>query len=774
MRTIQITKKPVERLPLPHSVQETIPIKAVYEDGIFFLGSNTYSKTFSFSDINWEVSNEDVKEVLFKKYNRVLDALDSNSQAMITINNRRLNERIMESAVMMPMKGDAQDVHRKHYNQMLKGKTVGVHSIVEDLYITLSTEKKSVADARAYFSRAGGALSAAFAQLGSKTEELDTTERLRIFHDFYRNGEESSYHFNLEDTTKKGQDIRDYLCPDSMEFKTDYFKMGDRYGRVMFLSDFASYIEDNVLTSIMALPRTMMFSITIAPLPRPDAIKMAERTLLGINTNITNWQRSQNKYNNFSASIPFEMENERTETHELLEDLKTRDQNMFFATLSLVHTADSKEALDEDTDALKQLARGTLSQLRVFKWQQWEGLLTTLPFGKKRVEIDRTLTTESLGIFMPFRVQEVYDEGGIYYGQNAISGNMIVADRKKLNNGNSFILGASGGGKSFMAKSEILSIALRSDADIMIIDPEREYSKVVEAVGGEIIRIAPDSDVRLNAMELTKNYGEGKNPLPLKSQFIMSLCEQIQDGIMLGPKEKSIIDRCTSQVYEGYIMSGYQDDPPTLKDFVFKLREQPEEEAHSLALGMERFTDGTLNMFAELSTVDINNRIICYDILGLGEQMRSVGLLVVLDAIWNRIVSNRSQHRQTFIFIDEMYLLFRHNYSAEYLDMLWKRVRKYGAYCTGITQNINEILSNSYASQMLSNSEFVIMFNQQGRDRESLEQLLNMSPEQMEHITDAGIGRGLIKIGNSIIPFVNQFPKDNPLYKVLTTKPGEI
>jgi len=461
------------------------------------------------------------------------------------------------------------------------------------------------------------------------------------------------------------------------------------------------------------------------------------------------------------------------ESKEFLDDLTARDQRMMFAVITMVHTADTKEQLDNDTEALLTTARKHLCQFAPLSFQQMDGLNTALPYGVRKIDALRTLTTESLAVFIPFRVQEICHPYGIYYGQNAISKNLIVIDRKSLLNGNSFILGVSGSGKSFTAKGEIENLVLSTNADIIVIDPEREYSALVNAMGGEVVHISATSQNHINAMDMNSEYGDGANPVILKSEFIMSLCEQLMGSRNLGPKGKSVIDRCAAIVYRQYQQNNYQGNPPTLKDFRAELLKQPEDEAKNIALAIELFSDGSLNTFAKQTNVDTKNRFICYDILDLGKHLLPVGMLVVLDSILNRITANRAKGRNTFIFIDEIYLLFQHEYSANFLFTLWKRVRKYGAFATGITQNVGDLLQSHTAKTMLANSEFIVMLNQASTDRLELSSLLNISDLQLSYITNVEAGHGLIKVGSALVPFVNKFPKSTKLYKLMTTKPGE-
>ena len=570
---------------------------------------------------------------------------------------------------------------------------------------------------------------------------------------------------------KKGHDFRDYICPDGFEFERDYFRIGNRYGRVIFLKDYANNINVDFVATLCQLTQNMMLSVDIVPVPTDEALQEAERRLLGVETNITTWQRRQNQNNNFSALVPYDLDLQRQASREFLEDLTARDQRIFLGLITLVHTADTKSQLDNDTKALFATARERSCQMAVLTFQQMDGLHTALPFGVRRIHALRTLNTESLAAFIPFHVQEICHSGGVYYGQNAISKNLIMVDRKRLLNGNSFILGVSGSGKSFTAKCEIANLMLATDGDILIIDPEREYTPLVKAFGGEVIHISATSKNHINAMDMNSEYGDGANPVILKSEFIMSLCEQLLGTRNLGPKEKSIIDRCTAKVYRQYQQNYYQGNPPTLKEFRAELLKQPEEEAKNIALAIELFSDGSLNTFAKQTNVDTTNRLICYDIRDLGKQLQPVGMLVILDSIFNRITANRAKGKNTYIFIDEIYLLFQHEYSANFLFTLWKRVRKYGAFATGITQNVGDLLQSHTAKAMLANSEFIVMLNQAATDRIELAELLNISSDQLSYITDVEAGHGLMKVGASLVPFVNRFPKDTKLYELINTKP---
>mgnify|MGYP001128954418 CR=1 FL=1 len=772
MKTLRtLFKQDKEVFVVPKGIQDVIPVTRIWQDGIFQVGKNKYSKCYRFTDINYAVASRADKEGMFLEYSELLNSFDTGATTKITILNRRLNKIDFEKNILLPLSNDKLDEYRKEYNKMLLDKATASNGIVQEKCITITIEKKSIEDARLYFLRIGTELINKFKELGSVCVELEAVERLQLFHDFYRVGEETAFNFDFISNMRKGHSFKDYICPDTFEIKDDYIKIGNRYARVLFLKEYANYIKDSMVAELTDINKNSMMSIDVIPIAMDEAVREAENRRLGVETNITNWQRRQNANNNFSAIIPYDLEMQREQSKEFLDDLITRDQRMFMSVLTMVHTAETKEELDNDTEEILTIARKNLCQFGVLKFQQLDGLNTAMPFGVRKINTLRTLTTESLAVFMPFRVQEIRETNGIYYGQNVISKNMIIADRKKLLNGNSLVFGVSGSGKSFITKEEIVFTMLKDkNADVIVIDPENEYTPLVKALGGEVIKVSATSGNHINAMDMNKNYADGANPVILKSEFILSLCEQLIGSDNLGAKQKSIIDRCTASTYRYYLQGNYQGTPPTLQDFYQELLKQEETEAKEIALAIELFVNGSLNTFAKQTNVDTENRLICYNILDLGKQLLPLGMLVVLDSILNRITQNRAKGRNTYIFIDEIYLLLRNEYSANFLYTLWKRVRKYGAYLIGITQNVEDMLQNNTARAMMANSELIIMLNQASTDRAELAKLLNISDLQLSYITNVGAGEGLLKIGSSLIPFSNKFPKDTELYKLMTTK----
>lgn len=764
-----IFKQDKERFVIPRSVQQAIPIQAIWKDGIFKVGKNKFSCTFKFVDINYQVASKEDKEAMFLEYSELLNSFDSGVTFKITINSRRLNQQDFENAILIPMQEDGLNPYREEYNNMLMDKATGANRMVLEKYVTVSAYKKTVEEARTYFNRVGVELAAHFSRLGSKSVSLDATDKLRILHDFYRTGEETSFRFDLSETMRKGHSFKDFICPDSFEFEKDYFRMGDRFGRVIFLREYASYIKDDMIAEMTDISRNLMMSIDIIPVPTDEAVREVESRLLGVETNITNWQRRQNANQNYSAVVPYDMEQQRKESKEFMDDLTTRDQRMMFGVVTLVHTADTKKQLDTDTETLLALGTKHMCQFSVLKYQQMDGLNSALPIGHRKINAVRTLTTESLAVLMPFRVQEIMDEGGIYCGENAISHNLILCNKAKLLNPNSFLLGVPGSGKSFSAKMLIVFLALATGDDILICDPEREYASLIEAMGGEVIRIAAGSRDHINAMDMVEGYGDGGNPVSDKSEFVLSLFEQLEkNGV--SAKEKSLIDRCTGNVYESYQNGGRV---PTLCVLREELLKQPEKEAKDLALALELFTSGSLDAFAHESNVDVNNRMVVYDIMDLGKQLKTMGLLVITDAMLNRVTENWKKGKRTHIFLDEFHVVFEDEYYGAFFNSAWRRFRKRNAFPNAITQNVEYLLDSVLASTMLSNSEYIVMLNQAASDRQKLAELLNISNEQMSYITNADAGCGLIKYGSSLVPFVNKFPRNTSLYKLMTTKPGE-
>ena len=760
----------------PKTAQQTIAYLRAYDDGIIEISKGSFSKVIRFYDINYQIARQDDKEDIFIKYCEFLNFFNSNITLQTTIINKSVNRELFEKKILLKEKDDYLDEYRQEYNQMLQHQiSVGKNDIQKEKYITLTITANGIEEAKNIFTRLEIEVLGLIRRLGSYGKVLTLTERLEILHDIYRNGHEGEFEYKPTIHKRKGLCTKDLIAPDSFEFKHNYIVMGDKYARAIFVRDLPSFINDMFLGELTDFSLNMLLTINIRPIEPHIALKMVKRQITGMEANKIDYQKRSLRGGYLEAFIPYELRNSLEEAQALLDEIMNKNQKLYLTNIVLVHLADSKIELDRDTEMITSVARKYMCQMGVLNYQQEEGLNSVLPLGINSLKVDRCLTTESTAIFIPFTSQELVQQDGMYYGLNAVSRNLIMFSRKSLKNANGFILGSPGSGKSFSAKREMVNVLLNTDDDVLIIDPEREYTRLVQNFGGEVIYISAGSKNHINPLDMTIDYSDDDDPLLLKSDFILSLCEVIvggRDG--LTPKEKSIIDRCLKITYREYMQDFDPDKVPTLKDFYEILIRQKEREAESLATSLELYITGNLSVFANKTNIDINNRLVCFDIKDLGKQLKTMGMLIVLDAIWNRITVNRNRGKRTWIYMDEIYLLFANEYSANFLFELYKRARKWGAIPTGITQNVEDLLKSELARRMLSNSDFIMMLNQAPSDRAELAKLLNISSTQLSYVTNSDPGQGLLFSGNSIIPFVDKFPQNTKLYRMMTTKVEEV
>ncbi|MBY7009321.1 DUF87 domain-containing protein [Clostridium botulinum] len=759
------------------SIQDTIPFIAVSENGIIESDKGIFSTTLTFDDINYQIARQDDQENIFLQYCKVLNYFDSHSDVQITINNKHINMGSFRKSIELNLKNDLLDEYREEYNDMLQYQVLeGKNNIKKDMYITVSGEAKNFEEARMKFSKTQGEMQSNLKRMGSKSNVLNLNERLEVLHDFFRSGEEGGLKFSNKKIRENGLDVKNAIAPDNFKFHKNYFTMGEKFGRALYLKDLPRFLSDKFISELMEINKNMMLSIHIKPVEPDKALKLIQKQITGMEGNKIEYQKRSLKNGYLEPFIPYDLKSSLEEANELLDDVTNKNQKVFLVSVTLLHLANSKEELDDDTEVLKNISSKNICKLATLNYQQEKGLKSVLPLGINHLKIDRTLTTESTAVLMPFSSQELIQKDGMYYGKNATSRNLLMFNRKTLKNPNGFILGTPGSGKSFSAKREMTNVLLNTDDDVIIIDPEREYTSLAQGFGGEIIHISAGSKNFINPLDLNADYADEDDPMLLKSEFLLSLCECLVGGREgLAPGEKTIIDRCCKKTYADYLNSNFDESKiPTLKDFQQVLENQNEPEAQGLALDLEIYTKGSLSIFANKTNVNINNRFIVYDTKDLGKQLKTMGMLIVLDAIWNRITANRAKGKRTWLYMDEIYLLFSNEYSAQYLFELYKRARKWGAIPTGITQNIEDLLKSDLARSMLSNSDFLLMLNQAPSDREELAHLLNISDTQLSYITSSDEGEGLLFSGNSIIPFVDKFPTDTKLYEMMTTKVDEI
>lgn len=675
-----------EKVPfkVPKTVQQSVPIEVIYPDGIWQVGQK-HSKTWRFTDVNYASASDKDRKSIFKAYCAVINSLPTDAGCKITIVNHRLNPVDFERSMLMPDQGDGLDHYRHESNRILLDRAKLSNNLIQGKYITVSIPLRSHKDSEEYFARVDTNLTKSFNRLSSNAVMLENGERLQVLHDFFRVGEEQYYRFNRKAMITSGASFKDLICPDGLSFKKDYFEMGGKFGRVLYLKEYASYISDEMISNISNFPRNLVLSIDILPIPTDEAVKEIQRKILGVESDITRWQQRQNSKNNFSANVPYELEQSRADTREYLDDLTARDQRMIFAAVTLVHIADTKEQLDADTESLVSIGGESVCTFGVLRYEQEPGLNTVLPYGLRQIHSLRTLTTESAAALMPFRVQEIQDRDGFCYGVNSISKNLLICNRKRLISPHAFYLGVSGSGKSVAMKNTVKDVVLGTKDDVIIIDAEREYGPIARALGGVVVQISPHSPHHINPLEISAGLDKDENPIAIKSELINSIVEQqMGTGIFTGA-HKSIIDRCTANVFRPYL-KGRRKRMPLLTDWRNEVLKQEEPEAREIALAAEIITEGSLNVFAHQSNVDMNSRIMVLDLYEMGEQLRPTALVVTLDAIQNRVMENRKRGKYTWVFIDEVYLYFKYHYSGEILYRAWKRFRKYGAALTAASK----------------------------------------------------------------------------------------
>ena len=677
--------------------------------------------------------------------------------------------QLWRETTLLKSRGDDLDPFVDDYNNMLQQMVEEADGIQQENYLTVTVFKSNVSEARAYFNRTWPALQSSFSRLGSKITQLNDVERLRIFHDFFRQGEEPYFQMDYRETMRRGHDFKDCFCPKGVAIHSDYLKIGDKYARVLFCAEYATYVSDDMIARLSELPRTMMVSVDVISIPTEETAAMLDQKRDGVESTIGKWQSRQNNNNNFSATIPYHLRRQREEMEQLMDDVNKNDQGLNVVTLTIVHVADSLEQLNNDTERLTAVRD---CKLFPATYQQLDGLITALPFGPCRINAKRTLLTRCLAaVSMPFRVQEIQEPGGIWYGVNALTHNLILCDRRNLQNQGAFITGIPGSGKSMIAKEQIIFLSLTTDDTILINDPEGEYTEIVNALGGTVVRIQAGGEHYINALDIVQGYGE-KGGIADKSEYIQTLFAQMAEGT-LSAQEQTIIDRCVITLYAQAEQSG---ESVTLMDLRELLIHQPEKEGKRLALILERYTSGSLDMFAHQTNVDMSNRLISFDISGLSQKsqsLQSIAQLTITDILINQVNINSKSGRRTHIFTDEAQEFFKNRHSADFFDSAWRQWRKRNGYPTAITQNISILLENEKSRAMLSNSETVVLLNQSESDRKQLGEIFHIPDEQLRYVQNADTGCGLLLYGGHTIPFINRFPTNSKLYTIMTTRPDD-
>ena len=748
----------------------------MFPDGICRVTDSYYTKTVQFQDINYQLNQNEDKTAIFDGWCDFLNYFDSSVRFQLSFVNMSANKDNYARYITISPQGDDFDSIRLEYTQMLQNQLArGNNGLIKTKYLTFGVEADGLKAAKPRLERIETDILNNFKRLGVAAEPMNGMERLRLLHGMLHMDEQEPFRFSWDWLAPSGLSVKDFIAPSSFEFRTGRsFGVGRRIGCASFLQILAPELNDRMLADFLDMESSLIVSMHVQSVDQVKAIKTIKRKITDLQKMTIEEQKKAVRAGYDMDIIPSDLATYGTEAKKLLQDLQSRNERMFLLTFIVVNTAGSRQQLDNNVFQAASIAQKYNCQLTRLDFRQEEGLMSSLPLGLNQIEIQRGLTTSSVAIFIPFTTQELFQDGkeALYCGLNALSNNLIMVDRKLLKNPNGLILGTPGSGKSFAAKREIANVFLVTDDDIIICDPEAEYGPLVERLNGQVIKISPTSTHYINPMDLNLNYSDDENPLSLKSDFILSLCELIvggKDGLM--PVEKTIIDRCVRMVYRDYLNDPRPENMPILEDLYNELRRQEEKEAQYIATALEIYVSGSLNVFNHRTNINIANRIVSFDIKELGKQLKKIGMLIVQDAVWNRVTINREQRKSTRYYIDEMHLLLREEQTAAYTVEIWKRFRKWGGIPSGITQNIKDLLASREVENIFENSDFILMLNQASGDRQILAKQLNISPHQLSYVTHSGEGEGLLFYGNVILPFVDRFPRDTELYSIMTTKP---
>ncbi len=751
----------------------------MFPDGICRVTDTYYTKTIQFQDINYQLSQNEDKTAIFDGWCDFLNYFDASVHFQLTFLNMAANKDTYGTQITIPLRGDKDDAIRTEYTQMLRDQLAkGNNGLIKTKYLTFGIEADGMKTAKPRLERIETDVLNNFKRLGVAAEPLNGTDRLRLLHDMLRIDDPAPFRFSWDWLASSGLSVKDFIAPSSFEFaKGNYFGIGQKRGAVSFLQILAPELNDRMLADFLDMESSLIVTMHVQSVDQVSAIKTIKRKITDLDRMKIEEQKKAVRSGYDMDIIPSDLATYGAEAKKLLQELQSRNERMFLLTFLVLNIADSVPKLRNNVFQASSIAQKYNCQLVRLDFRQEEGLMSSLPLGLNQVEIQRSLTTSAVAIFVPFTTQELYQNGSeaLYCGLNALSNNLIMVDRKFLKNPNGLILGTPGSGKSFAAKREIANVFFVTNDDIIICDPEAEYGPLVERLHGQVIKIAPTSPHFINPMDLNLNYSDDENPLSLKSDFILSLCELIvggKDGLQ--PVEKTIIDRCVRMVYRDYLNDPKPENMPVLEDLYQELRRQEEKEAQYVATALEIYVTGSLNVFNHRTNVDIQNRIVAFDIKELGKQLKKIGMLVVQDQVWNRVTVNREAHKATRYYIDEFHLLLKEEQTAAYSVEIWKRFRKWGGVPTGITQNVKDLLASREVENIFENSDYIYMLNQASGDRQILAKQLNISPHQLSYVTHSGEGEGLLFYGNIILPFVDRFPKDTELYRVMTTKPNEV
>lgn len=761
----------------------------MYTNGICNVTGNIYNKMIRFSDISYQLSQDEMKQRIFAQYSSLLNSFDSNVKLQLTfINYRMTPENLLDEAYEYTKENsdivieDFEILREEYFSFLDEQRQKGSNGIIRNKYLIFSISDENYDSAVRRLENIETNIKASFQTMGVVTESLNGIDRLSIIN-YLLNGNTSHY-LELESTPKeklKEYHLKDFIAPKTMDFgyKNDEFKINNKYAATLHLNIEASELSDRALAEYLDLELQMLVSMHIYSLEQQKAVKMVKSKASDLDSIKIEEQKKAIKAGYDMDILPTDLNMHVEESRRILTDLQRENEKYFYLTFTITVFEETAKDLENAIFRLSSVAQKQNCTLKKMKYQQEKGFISSLPLGNNVTEkdLERGLTTSSTAIFVPFTTQELYQEDNepVYYGLNALSNNMIQVSRKSLKNPNGLFLGTPGSGKSFSAKREITDTYLRTADDILICDPEGEYPPFVLKLGGDVVTIGLNSQQFINPLDISLEYGEGENPVAFKADFILTMMELIAGGKTgLSARQKTIVDKCVRQIYKPFLENPTVENIPILEDLFNAFKDSNNVEGNELADALELYVHGSLNVFNNRTSINTNNRLICFNIKELGSNLRELGMLVLQDHVWNKVTVNRNRSKRTWYYMDEFHKLLAEEQTSNYSVEFWKRFRKWGGIPTGITQNVKDLLTSPRIETILENSDFVYLLNQAAGDRSILQRKLGISDYQANYITNSGEGEGLIVFNGVILPFKDKFPKDNSLYAVMTTKTEEI
>lgn len=764
-----LKKKDLPMYKTPRSVQQLIEIMNIHENGIFEILRNRYSKVYRFTDINYTTTDESEQELIFLRYCKFLNSMDVAFKIVKPNMNRDMDK--MKEDVFIKDRDDGMDEYRNASNHLMeKGIIDGKQGIEQHLFLVITIERKNMEEAKSQFAIMEANIHKVYGDLGSDITPLNGNERLQLLYNLYHLYHEDEIQMNVKDYEETEGDFRNDLCNSRMKFYPEYFEDEGKFGRALFVKKYPRSLSDRFITELSSVPVHSIITIDAVPIPKDLTMRVLDNKLLGVENDILKQQRVRNRNKDYSSDISYKKKREKAEIEATIDEVNNNDAAMFYVGVTIVVMARSLKELDNACETIKIIGNRNGVVIDTHYLKQREAYNTALPIGVRQTDTMRSMLTQSLAALMPFNVQELYEPGGVYYGTNQVSKNLNVGDRKKLINGNGFYFGVPGSGKSLLAKQEMVNVWMNTEDDIIVIDPMSEYFEIAETFGGAVINLSSYSENFVNPLDLdilSYSPEERRNKINEKAEFVLSLCEQCMGGSP-DPREKSILGRCVKDMYMEIAEKGER-YIPVMTDLYDRLRSQPETMAKDIALALELFVNGSLDIFNHPTNVDVDNRFIVYGIRDLGKDLSPLAMLIMMENIQDRIIANARKGRATWLYIDEFHTLLNYEYTSTYLNALWKKVRKQGGLCTGISQNITDLLNNEHAMSIISNSEFIVMLKQSLSDNALIASTIGVSEAQLRYVINAPCGTGILKFGSSIIPFDATIPKDSPLYKLFNT-----